>query len=90
VRQSDLAEVSRLIKETQEPEPEAEKEVKRKSLLGAAFGMLAPLAWRAAQNYAMGYVDQWITQQQQQAMATAGPTADADRPQGRPGGPRSS
>jgi len=81
-RKSDVAEVGELLKEAPEP---AEKKA-RKSLIGAAFGMLAPLAWRAAQNYAMGYLEQWIAQQQQQAMAAAAPPPAARPSPGRTGG----
>jgi hypothetical protein len=40
-------------------EPEKEKG-KGKSLLGAAFGMLAPIAFRAAQGYALQFAEQWL------------------------------
>jgi len=69
-RQSDLVEVNELLKKAQESKPEGNK---GRSLVGAAFGMLLPLAWRVTQNYAMGYLEQWIAQQQQQFMADAGP-----------------
>jgi len=82
-RQSDVAEVREVIERAREPEPEEKK--RRKSLIGAAFGMLVPLAWRAAQNYAMGYLEQWIAQQQQQYMATAGPPPGATQSSVRPG-----
>jgi len=91
-RQSDVAEVREVLEKAREPEVVEEKK-RRKSLLGAAFAMVAPLAWRAAQNYAMTYLEQWIAQQQQQAMASAGPppgVGPAPGPvPGRPGGPRS-
>jgi hypothetical protein len=90
-RQSDVAEVREELRQAREPEPEAKK--RRKSLIGAALGMLAPLALRAAKNYAMGYMEQWIVQKQQEYMTAAGPPPGApqspDRPgqgPGRPGG----
>ena len=53
-------------------EPKPEKS--RKGLIGAAFGLLGPLALRYAQSYALGYVENWIAQQQAAAM---GPTSEA-------------
>jgi len=68
-RQSDVAEMRAVLQEAREPEEKKQ----RKSLLGAAFGMLLPLGWRVAQNYAMGYLEQWIAQQQERYMAATGP-----------------
>jgi hypothetical protein len=34
------------------------------SILGSAFGLLAPIAVRAAQNYAIQYMEQWLAAQQ--------------------------
>jgi ElaB/YqjD/DUF883 family membrane-anchored ribosome-binding protein len=69
-------------------ESDLDSKKRRKSLIGAAFGMVAPLAWRAVQNYAMGYLEQWIAQQQQQYMASTGPVPEPPpRPSGQPGGP---
>jgi hypothetical protein len=39
--------------------PEAPKK-KRWGLIGSAVGLLAPIAVRAAQNYAIQYLEQWI------------------------------
>jgi hypothetical protein len=36
---------------------------KRWSLIGSAFGLMAPIAVRAAQNYAIQYLEQWIAAQ---------------------------
>ena len=36
---------------------------KRWGLIGSAFGLLAPIAVRAAQNYAIQYLEQWIASQ---------------------------
>jgi len=77
-RQSDVAEVRDELRQAREDKEEA-KEEKRRSLVGAAFAMAAPMAWRFAQNYAMAYLEQWIAQHQQQFTAQAGP---------RPGGPQ--
>lgn len=53
--------------------PEPKK--KGRGLIGAGLGMLAPIALRAAQNYATHFISNWIAQQQEQmahAMAAAG------------------
>jgi len=83
-RKADLAEVREVIEQARESEPEKKK--RSKSLIGAGLAMLAPLAWRAAQNYAMGYLEQWIAQQQQQYMASAGPHPAGSESRGWPGG----
>jgi len=85
-RRSDLAELRAVAAPTGEPETEDKK--RAKSLLGSVFGMVAPLAWRLAQNYAMSYLEQWLAQQQQQAMASSGPPIGASTPPGQPGGSR--
>jgi hypothetical protein len=41
----------------------AAPEKKRWGLIGSAFGLLAPIAVRAAQNYAIQYLEQWIATQ---------------------------
>jgi len=87
-RASDLAEVTEQLRKVQENAPVREESKRRKSLVGAAFGMLVPLAWRVAQNYAMGYLEQWIARQQQQAMAVVAPPTAPRQSPGHPGGPR--
>lgn len=102
-RQVDVAEVREAIKQAHDAGAGEKK--RGKSLIAAGLGMLAPLAWRAAQNYALSYLEQWIAQQQQHYMAATGPTSGVPpssggqgwpgppgRPgsTGRPGGPRSS
>jgi len=91
-----VAEVRDELRQAREATPEA-KEKQRRSLVGAALAMAAPLAWRFAQNYALAYLDQWIAVHQQQAMAQAGPRPGASQPPGQssapgrpagPGGPR--
>ena len=81
-RQSDVAEVRDELRQAREAAPEAE-EKRRKSLVGAALAMAAPLAWRFAQNYALAYLEQWIALRQQQAMAQAGPYPDPPPATGR-------
>src|SRR5438270_6788130 len=71
-RQADVAEVREVLKQVQDAAPQ---EKTRKSLVAVGFGLLAPLAWRFAQNYAMGYLEHWIAQQQQQYEAASGPRA---------------
>jgi hypothetical protein len=79
------ADVEAAIESVREPAPAEVK--RRKSLIGAALGMLVPLALRAAQNYAMSYLEQWIAQQQQQYMASAGPPPGATPTPRGPGRP---
>jgi hypothetical protein len=76
-----------------QPTPAAPKK-KRRGLIGSALGLLAPIAVRAAQNYAIQYLEQWIASQPPGARSApfgaglfpGGPTAG-----GRPGpGPRPS
>jgi len=83
-RKADVAEVREVIEQVREPEPRAKP--RAKSILGAGLAMLTPLAWRAAQNYAMGYLEQWIAQQQQQYMASSGPPPSGSQSTGWPGG----
>jgi len=52
------------------------KTEKRSGLLGAAFGMLTPILVRAAQGYALKYIENWIAQQQ---LAAMGPAHSATR-----------
>jgi hypothetical protein len=80
-----LADVSRIreaVEATGEKAVEATKP--RQSLAGAALGMVVPLALRAAQGYAMNYLEQWILQQQK-AHPRAGPPRDYSGHQGGPG-----
>jgi hypothetical protein len=65
----------------------AAKEPVRKSLLGAAIAMLAPVAWRLAQDYGVAYLEQWLTQQQEQWRAQAGPRSDGAGRPARPASP---
>lgn len=48
------------------------EEAKKKSLFAAALGIAAPYALRAAQGYAMKYLEHWLLQQQMRH-AHAGP-----------------
>ena len=50
-----------------------EAAVEKKSLLGAAIGMLAPLAMRMAQGYALKLLDEWYKDLHSQ-QAQAGPS----------------
>ena len=80
-----------------EAPPPVEEKKKGKSLLGMAFGMLAPVALRAAQGYALQFAEQWmarkVADQMQQhpdlAAAFGGQAAEQPGPQSRtPGTPR--
>ena len=67
------------------PVVEHVREVERKpgllgSLIGKGFGLLSPLAMRAAQGYAMQYLENFIAQQQ--AATQGGPGPAAPGPQG--------
>jgi uncharacterized membrane protein YkvA (DUF1232 family) len=61
-------------------------------LIKAAFGLVAPIAMRAAQNYATHFLSQWIAQQQQghmdAMMAAAGQSSGPDDPNQMQGGQR--
>ena len=84
------ADVSRIREAVEEVKPRVVREEKpRKSLLMAAFGLVSPLAWRVAQNYALNFAEQWLAQQQQQYMTAATPPPSPS-PSGQrrsPGGP---
>jgi hypothetical protein len=77
VRKSDLADMREVIEQGRDAMPEAPapavEKKRRKSLVAAAVAMVAPMVWRAAQNYALAYVEQWIAQQQQHLMPEEGP-----------------
>ena len=77
-RQSDVAEVRDELRQAREEKPEA-KEEERRSLVGAAFAMAAPMAWRFAQNYAAGLPG---------TMDRPAPAAIHGPPGPRPGGPQ--
>jgi hypothetical protein len=75
-RTSDVA-VRQMLETEQEPAPDAAGKTAVRSLVDAAVGMLGPLAWRVAQNYALAYLEQWIAQQQEQYQARR--SADAGK-----------
>jgi len=51
----------------------AEPRKSRKGLITGALGLIGPFALRAAQGYAMSYLENWIAQQQTTVQANAGP-----------------
>jgi hypothetical protein len=66
-----------------------EKKEKRSGLLGALFGMVVPVAIRAAQGYAAQYLENWIAQQGATSpFAASGPQQPqgAQAKPGKPGG----
>lgn len=84
--QADLSRVRDAVESTRQTVAESvkghdveAKTERKKGLIGAAFAMLAPLAWRTIQGYGMKYLEQWIMQQQWQAMQ-AGPHPDQPGP----------
>ena len=44
----------------------AEAQKEKSGVIGMLFGMVAPIALKAAQNYAMHFAQNWLAQQQQQ------------------------
>jgi len=76
---ADVARVREVVKEAKV------KDKARKGLIGAAFGFLIPIAMRAAQGYAVQYLEHWILQQQ---MAAGPPPTDEPGAPGGTGRPR--
>lgn len=67
----------------------------RLGILGSAFSLISPIAVRAAQNYAIQYLEQWLAAQQSGTGPAPGPGsgpshADEPRPAGSGGGARPS
>ena len=54
------AEIARAI--SVEPSAPIEPKKKGKGLLGTVFGLVAPIAFRAAQGYALKFAEQWMAQ----------------------------
>lgn len=69
---SDVAKVRELVEEKVVEAPKAA--TSKRGLVGMAFGLLAPIAVKAAQSYALQYVEGYIAQlQEQQAHMGAEP-----------------
>jgi len=66
VVQEDVAKLHALVAKATETVTEATKKIKppRKGIVAAAIGLAAPMVFRAAQGYAMKYLEGWILQQQ--------------------------
>jgi hypothetical protein len=67
--QVDVSKVREAVESARQTVLEAAKDQtaggkRRKNLIGAAFGLLVPVAVRAAQGYAVKYLEHWIAQQQ--------------------------
>ena len=84
-------EMARAIAPVEAPKPVEAK--KGKGVLGTVFGLVAPLAFRAAQGYALQFAEQWMSQKlarqmdQHPDLASAFGGQHAREPQG-PQGPR--
>jgi len=83
---AELSKVQAVVRDTRDQVVEAAKgesqgkSRRKKGLIAAGLGMVAPLVVKAAQSYALSYLEQWMLQQQQGA-AHAGPPRE---PEGRP------
>ena len=67
--ENDLAKIREMVAETRQAITEAAhsdvvKKIPKKGLIAAALGLAAPIALRAAQGYAMKFLESWILQQQ--------------------------
>lgn len=59
------------VKKTAKAVKDAPPETKKKGLIAAGFSLLVPVVWKFAQNYALGYVENWIAMQQQMQQGAA-------------------
>jgi hypothetical protein len=82
------AEVREAIDREKEREKDKAKEPQRKGLVGMALGFLAPIALRAAQGYAVQYLEAWIAQQQQASATGPRPVSGQPDPSGFTGRPQ--
>ncbi len=96
--QADLSKVRQMVESTGQKVTETLKsqgqdeptKTREKGLIAAGLGMVAPLVLRAAQGYALKYLEHWIMQQQS-AAHHAGPQSMSQPGPGRPSpGPRRS
>ena len=87
---ADLTQVREAIENTREKVVEVAKKTRddpgtrKKGLIAAALGIVTPLVLRAAQGYALKYLEQWIQEQQVQHTQT-GPPPIPSGPSGGPG-----
>lgn len=90
--QADLSQVREAVETTRQTVVDAargtadEARKHKKGLIGAALGILTPLALRAAQGYALKYLEHWIAHQQT-SQAAGAPPHPAAAPGGRGPGP---
>ena len=61
------------------------KKEKRAGIAGMLFGLLSPIAMRAAQNYASHYIENWIAQQRANLPGFGGSPQAHPRQPGAPG-----
>jgi hypothetical protein len=75
-----------LLAVTGQPRTATKPPTNRSNALGTAFSLLAPIVVRAAQNYALNYLERWLAQHplplaaRDQADRTAGATSRSTRP----------
>ncbi len=89
--QADVSKVREMVETTgkkvaETARAQTDPPARKKGLIAAGLGMLAPIAWKAAQGYAMKYLEQWIMQQQSSAMQAGPPPFQPGGSIG-PGGP---
>jgi hypothetical protein len=80
--QSDVAKVREAVETKAD---EGKKEKASKGLIGMAWALLTPVAVRAAQSYAVQYLENWIHEQQQAAASTGPPRPERPAAPGGPG-----
>jgi len=81
--QADVARVREVVEDVKDKAKD--KKVRRGGILGALVAFAGPIAMRAAQGYAVQYLEHWIAQQQQ-LQQMMGASLGMGQPQA-PGGP---
>src|SRR4051812_8904675 len=81
---ADVAQAREVVEDVKGKQDKPKKS--RKGVVGAAFGFLVPIALRAAQGYAVQYLEQWVLQQQMAAGPHSPDQPEAPGGAGRPRG----